>query len=278
LEIPLPNINSILSKLLHIESTFNERKLPIGLWVQEHKDEIAKNQNLVQNKSDENDVEILLIFLRGILVRAMTGEKGQNVFDELSSTLKNKSDLHESNYKDALKRANYRWGVDSGSQVISAIVQYFRDQLDWNWQSYLEKADKSRETNFPKDELLKIKNVGFKLRDLALSEFNPHYAAFDLHVARIPTRIGLLNYGFDLLSDPNIEMGNNPGNRKNYLFLQRLFIKLSILTNGNFLVGDLDRIFWHFGKSICGTEPQCPDCPIKSDCLAGQYKTRSFLP
>ena len=119
---------------------------------------------------------------------------------------------------------------------------------------------------------MNIKNIGFKLRDLALSNFNPHYAAFDLHVSRVPTRIGLLNYGFELLNESGIEMGNNPADNKNYLFLHRLFIKLSKMTGEKFLAVDFDRIFWHFGKTICQSKPKCSDCPIKQSCLTGTYK------
>lgn len=65
--------------------------------------------------------------------------------------------------------------------------------------------------------MLRIKNIGFKLRDLSLSNFSPYYAAFDLHVTRVLTRLGWLNYGFPFVSNTGLEMGNNPSNDKNYL-------------------------------------------------------------
>lgn len=272
MQIILPDVNHVLDSLINIESTFDGKKQKISSWVEEHQIYIIENKKLIEYSCEENDIKILLIFLRDVLVRAMTGEKGQKVFDELSRSIKRKSDLYKDNYINALKRAKYRWNAEIGSTVISKIVQHFGEQLDWKWHSYFSAADENWQTNFIHDELLKIKNIGFKLRDLALSNFNPHYAAFDLHVSRVPTRIGLLNYGFELLNESGIEMGNNPADNKNYLFLHRLFIKLSKMTGEKFLAVDFDRIFWHFGKTICQSKPKCSDCPIKPSCLTGKYK------
>ena len=84
------------------------------------------------------------------------------------------------------------------------------------------------------------------------------------------TRMGILNYGFTLLKDKNLEMGNNPGNEKNYLFLYRLILKLSSLTKNKYSPVDLDRIFWHLGRSLCGSRPKCINCPINEVCLTGK--------
>lgn len=156
--------------------------------------------------------------------------------------------------------------------MISDVVRLFANKYKWNWSEYFEAAEKYHETNFQQDELLKVRNVGYKLRDLAVSKFNHNYVANDLHVVRVMTRIGLLNYGFDLLSDSSLEMGNNPGNEKNYLFLHRLVLKLSKLTNGKYFPADLDRVFWSFGKSICKNRPHCNSCPVNKLCLTGQSR------
>jgi hypothetical protein len=132
-------------------------------------------------------------------------------------------------------------------------------------------ASAHTDNNFADDHLLTIKNIGFKVRDLALSCFEPSYAAFDLHVARVPTRIGLLNYGFELLGDPKIEMGNNPTDEKNHLFLHRLFLRLSELTENEISPAELDRIFWHFGRTCCGARPRCGECPVNDECLTGKH-------
>ena len=271
MNIALPEVNVVLNKLVDTESSFDGKTQSIALWVKDQRNNIRNNQDLVNNKSEENDIKILLIFVHNMLVRAMRGEKGVAIYNELQKQIKRPSDLTNDNYRFALEKANYRWGVETGANIISEIVKYFEQTLNWDWNQYLLLADKNRKTNFVNDEILKIKYVGFKLRDLALSNFNLHYAAFDLHVTRVSTRLGFLNYGFDLIGDSKLEMGNDPGNIKNYLFLHRLFIKLSQLTNEKYSVVDLDRIFWHFGKTICGSTPKCHICPVRTLCLTGQY-------
>jgi hypothetical protein len=245
------------------------QKRRIEEWVKIQRCDIEKNLKLIINPSDENDIIILLSFLRDLLVRAMRGEAGERIYKELKSVISDKNCLKEQVYVKALKAANYRWGAESGSELISKVVGYFGDQLNWNWQHYLDEAKDNKQTNFSNDYLLTIRNIGFKVRDLALSSFDTSYAAFDLHVSLVPTRIGLLNYGFELLGDPSIEMGNNPADQKNYLFMHKLFLKLADLTNNEILPVDLDRIFWHFGRTFCGSIPKCKICPINHECLTG---------
>lgn len=272
MELKLPEINEIIKKIIELKASFNGKSQKIEDWLKEHRDQIKENQRLIKRKSDESDIKILLSFLRDLLIRAIKGERGNIVYEELQKSIRSKQDLNKENYQQIMLRARYRWGPEVGKQVISDVVNIFAYQLNWEWEKYFERAEESHETNFQEDELLKIKHVKLKVRDLALSNFNPNYVANDLHVVRVITRIGLLNYGFDLLRENKLEMGNNPSNIKNYLFLHRLVHKLSKLTNKSYSVADLDRIFWIFGKSICGTKPKCSQCSIKNLCLTGQYK------
>jgi hypothetical protein len=244
-KIDLPEISSVMPLILDVESSFMGSTMTIRKWVREHRKAIKANLSLVNNPSDKNDIEILLSFLRDLLVRAMKGEAGERTYQELKLAIKDKSKLR--------------------------YVVYESDNLHWNWKTYLKAAQDNKDNNFASDHLLTIKDIGYKVRDLALSSFDPSFAAFDLHVARVPTRIGLLNYGYDLLNDPNIEMGNNPNNIKNYLFLHKLFLKLSSLVKPKFTPAELDRAFWHFGRTLCRSKPQCRDCPINVECLTGKY-------
>ena len=270
MKINIPDVSITLKHISSVNSSFMGKSQAIGEWVNEHKRDIQHNLKLVLNKSEENDIEILLFFLRDLLVRAMSGESGERTYNELKKAIKSKKDLRRNVYGKALEKARYRWGVKAGSNLISDVVEYFDKQLNWNWYDYLDRANTYKVDNFSNDYLLTIKGVGFKVRDLALSSFNPYYAAFDLHVARVSTRIGFLNYGYDLLSDPKVEMGNNPADTKNYLFLHKLFLRLSDLTGGEFLPSYLDRAFWHFGRTYCGSTPKCNSCPIKAQCLTGR--------
>jgi endonuclease III len=212
------------------------------------------------------------MFLRDLLVRAIKGERGLLVYKELQATIKSKADLLEKNYRGVLKNANYRWGVDEGSKVISDVVHHVKSVLHWNWRGYIDRAENEKETNYKSDPILNIKNISFKLRDLALSNFSPHYAAFDLHVTRVLTRLGWLNYGFSFLGNADMEMGNNPANDKNYLFFHRLFVSLSEMTEHKYTPVDPDKILWHFGKSQCGAKSRCGNCPIRGECPTGKHR------
>ncbi len=272
MNLELPNINDILEKMVTVTLSFDGRQNAISEWLQRHRKTLKSNQKLIIHQSEKNDIKILLSMLRDLLVRATKGERGNMVYVEFLKTIKCKKDLTTQNYKTILTNAQYRWGIATGTQVISDVVKLFAKRLKWNWRVYFDAAEKYHKTNFQQDELLKVKHVGYKVRDLALSSFNRNYVANDLHVVRVMTRLGLLNYGFDLLSDSSLEMGNNPGNIKNYLFLHRLVLKLSKLTHGQYFPADLDKVFWSFGKSICQGRPKCTSCPIKKLCLTGKSK------
>ena len=267
----VPELPSILPRMMDVESSFMGQKRPIRKWMTDQRQNIQKNLELVRNPSDENDITILLSFLRDLLVRAMRGEAGERTHRELKALIRDKSCLKKGIYVQALNAAHYRWGANAGCDIVSKVVEYFDGQLKWNWREYLDKANTEKQINFPNDHLLTIKNIGPKVRDLALSSFDPSYAAFDLHVSRVPTRIGLLNHGFELLGDPAIEMGNNPSDPKNYLFLHKLFLKLCKMTNNEISPVDLDTIFWHFGRTYCSSKPKCSACPINNECLTGKF-------
>ena len=88
--------------------------------------------------------------------RNIVGEGGERIHDALCKIVRTKDDLTQQNFKEVLKQAGYRW-VDSGSGVMTAVVAYFRDDLQWDWQGYLQQAEQAKEWNFPDDPLLKIK-------------------------------------------------------------------------------------------------------------------------
>lgn len=270
----LPDVSTTLERLMTIQTSFASRTQTIGAWVKEHGDAIKMNLELTRGRSDEGDLEVLRIFLRELLMSSISGEGGQRIAHSLSAIIKTKSDLTQANYERVLKESRYRWNEGQGSNVMSAVVAYFRDVLDWNWQAYLGNAASidATQSNFSDDPLLKIKHVGQKVRDLALSNFDSNYAAFDLHVIRVASRIGLIAYGWELTTDAAIEFGTNPSDERNYLFFRRLLIKLASLSGGRFTPVDLDRTFWHLGRHICGKTTQCAICPIRDVCLTGKRR------
>lgn len=265
MNILVPEIKEVISKIIQsdIESDFDGQKQKIIYWVKNQNRRINENKKLVQKKTELNDIKILNIVLPCLLARNISGKMVSNLSKRFGEKIKTKKDLTERNYLYILQGYRYK---KSGSQVINDFINWL-NKNNWGWKMYFEFAKNNYKNNFQQDELLKIKNIGFKLRDLALSEFDRNYIAFDLHVARVMTRIGLLNYGFDLLGDKNLEMGNNTAERKHYLFLHKLALKLSELLDNEYSLSDLDRIFWHFGQTVCSSKPKCNNCPIKSICL-----------
>lgn len=268
MKIDLPDINIIFEDILKVDSEFDSETKPIKEWLKEYRNEIARNRELLE--SDKNDITILLIILRDILVRAIKGEAAQRVFESLKKFIKTKADLNKKNFKKILKESKYRWGADDGAETICNVVSFFKGELNWNFKKYFREAEKKKDTNFLDDKLLGIKYIGLKLRDLALSNFSPNYPAIDTHLSRVLARTGLICYGYSLLSDDQLEIGNNPSNPKNYLFLHKLFLELSSKTQNSqhkYSPSEIDRILWHFGRSICQSKPNCKNCPIKKVCL-----------
>lgn len=103
------------------------------------------------------------------------------------------------------------------------------------------------------------------MRDLALSCFLKEYSANDFHVVDVLVRTGLILHGYG-----NLDFGTNPNDEKNYLFLRNLIIKISEQTP--YSPGEIDRIFWHFGRAICKSKSLCEECPVKNICLT--YKNK----
>jgi hypothetical protein len=273
MRIKLPELPETIDKLMLLESSFDSETKSIAQWLEEHRRYVAGNLRLIRRRTDANDLKVMRIFLRELLVRNIVGEGGERVYDALCDVVRSKNDLTRENYKKVLRKARYRWGVADGSPVMTKVVHYFRDELNWNWGDYLGRAEAGKLDNFPDDPLLSIKQIGFKVRDLALSNFNVNYAAFDLHVVRVVSRIGLIAYGWDLTGDQKIEFGSNPSDEKNYLFFHRLFLRLSELCQGRYTPVELDRVFWHLGRCRCRATTECATCPIHDICLTGRRRT-----
>src|SRR3989337_764463 len=98
MHIAIPEVNATLSKLMGVECEFDGMTQAISKWVMEHRNKIRKNRNLLTTRTPENDINILNIFLRDLLVRAIKGEMGQKVYEQLKATIKDKADLRERNY------------------------------------------------------------------------------------------------------------------------------------------------------------------------------------
>jgi len=264
MQLNAPDLKNLIHKLLQTETEFvlkdihpslgsSKKKQTIDKWRQSYIKQISRNRK-------EKSIKIFNIFAMNLLLRAMRGEKGVEIFREMSRTFKNFHDITKSKTRNILRKAGYRWGIDKGAEVILKTKQLLFKEYKGNWGNYFKEAESKYQENFPDDPFLTIPNVSFKVRDLALSCFSKFYSANDVHVVRVITRTGLLLYGYG-----DINIGTNPSDKKEYLFLRRLIIKLS--KESGYSPGELDRIFWHFGKSVCNARPNCKTCPIGDICL-----------
>jgi len=264
MNLVLPNINKIISSILNIESNYISEEIhpSLGYLKQRQTIEECRKSYLKQLSKNwkEKPIQIFNIFTMNLLLRAIRGEKGADIFREMNKEFKTFEDITENKANDILKKAKYRWGVKNGKKVILGAKRILFEKYQGMWERYFKEAEKKYRENFPDDPFLTIPNVSFKVRDLALSCFSKLYAANDLHIVRTLTRTGLLVYGYG-----DIDIGTNPGNEKNYIFLRNLIIKLS--EKSGYSPAELDRIFWYFGRGVCNARPNCSTCPINNECL-----------
>ena len=138
MNIELPDINDLFEQIIQITFSFDGNQKTIKGWLKEHRKAIKANQDLLNHHSEESDIKILLAMLRDILIRATKGERGIRVYEELVKNIKSKRDLTTNNYKKTLKNARYRWGIVTGTQVITDVVRLFANKYKWNWSEYFE--------------------------------------------------------------------------------------------------------------------------------------------
>ncbi len=203
-------------------------------------------------------------FVNSLLEWAMLGEAWSRRSRELQQVFVGYDAVTEERSREVLRETGYRWGPDKGAAVIMA-AKALATAEGFTWQEYLRRAEDHYESDFQDDEFLAIANVNFKTRDLALSELSDRFVAIDLHVVRVTSRTGLLLHGY---GDPRIttEVGRKPG----YLFFHDLMLKLARRTGwqaAGYSPGEIDRMFWHFGRAVCKATPACRGCPLASTCL-----------
>ncbi|MBZ9569423.1 hypothetical protein KJA16_00690 [Patescibacteria group bacterium] len=267
MKLILPNVNKIISPILKIESTFGSEEIHPSLGYIKRRQTIedcrkSYLKQLSQNRKGK-PIQIFNTFTMNLLMRAMPGERGAYIYRQMNAEFKTFNDIIEDKAKVVLKKAKYRWGVKSGTKVFLGAKKVLFKKYKKGWERYFKEAEKKYKENFPDDPFLNILNIGFKVRDLALSCFSKLYAANDLHVVRVLSRTGLLVYGYG-----DIDLGTNPGNEKNYIFLRNLIIRLS--EKSGYSPGELDRIFWHFGRDVCSAKPKCNKCLINKVCLTNR--------
>lgn len=259
--VEFPNINEVIDPILDIETTFLDETRTI-------KD--LKNSYLkyIDESRKKPKIEIFNSFASALLERSIRGESYTKRIRLMNEKWKSYGDITEENVKEILKEGGYRF-PSAGVEVILKLKKL--TEKNFVWVDYFKEAEDNYENNFPKDKLLNIKYVGYKVRDSALSEFSKFYLANDIHIIRMIKRTGLLINGYG-----DTDIGTNPSDINEYLFLKRLIVRLSKESGWEkgegYSPGEIDKIFWHFARNICKADPLCNQCPIKNICLTGRNR------
>lgn len=265
--LEIPNIQELLNKILPVKSSFvgdfihpalgKTKTQSIEEWRVAYLDELKLNNEI-------DDIGKFNVFITSLLLRSASGESGGKLYDALTKHIKNFDDINSNNIEIILKEAGYRF-PNQGLETILSFKKLFLEKYHNDWNNYLEQAKKYYRSNFLEDKTLTIKGVGLKVRDLSLSCFLKEYSANDFHVVDVLVRTGLVVEGYG-----DINFGTDPNNEKNYLFLRNLIVELS--DQSGYSPGELDRIFWHFGRALCKRRPLCQKCPVSYICLT--YKNK----
>lgn len=260
--VELPSINLLIKKMLPVRTSFTgdfilstkgkSTTQSIEQWRILYLKELRRHNSF-------DDLGKFKVFVTSLLLRANRGEVGGKLYNTFNNKTKKFSGLNKENIKKILKDSGYRF-QNQGTETVLNAKRLLFNKYQGKWDKYFQEAKKNYKNNFPDDDFLKIKGVKFKVRDLALSCFLKEYSANDFHVVDVLIRTGLILHGYG-----DLNFGTNPNNEKNYLFLRNLIVKISKQTS--YSPGEIDRIFWHFGRAICKSKPLCEKCPIKNICL-----------
>ena len=158
MKIELPDINEIIELILPKKSIFDKDEKSILEWVLEHRKNINKNNELIKRNENRERILILNILLNDLLMRAMKGERGVEIRKSLDKFLNDEDDLNLENYNRIMADCQYRFPKD-GSQVITDVVHYFKDKLNWEWKQYFDQVKENTSNNFTSDPLLKMRDV-----------------------------------------------------------------------------------------------------------------------
>jgi thermostable 8-oxoguanine DNA glycosylase len=259
----LPDPKKIIDGIKSCSCSLDGKTQTIEKWVEDYKKDINNNK---QKSTDYQFLE----FVKCLLAR-QTNERWWNPVGKwLHEEIKEINNVCETSITSKrLKELGYRFHPQ-GSQMICEVKKLFSEKYKCNWGKYLEEADKHYEDDFQNDIFLKVKNVKFKVRDFALSNFSTKYIAVDTHLVDILVRTGLLCYCYEYNLEPRTDIQNPLV----YPEIRKLCVILSDIIKIE--PGELDRCFWYFGsKSFCKNPPLCKKCPIKSICLFGSNNSTS---
>ncbi len=273
MKIEVPDIKTIFEEIMSAVSipisAFNEDS-SVQKTVLERIQEY--NNNLVK-RNKKGNFEKIIEFCLALLMRATSEKFMLPTIEYLLENYKSVEDiLRDVDFiektKMKLKELQYRY-PEKGAIVILNANKVFHTEYNSDIEEYLKlsQAPENLADDFTADTMIKIKNVKYKVRDLGISIFLNNYMALDTHIIRILLRTGLILNSYTLGIAPYSDQNNSA----RYLDIWRT-VK-SLAEGAKIPLGELDRAFWNFGRSICQSQnPKCEYCPISKICCFNRYK------
>ncbi len=250
--VNIPEAKSVFDRLGGVEAAYDGKTSSIDSWRKDYIESIEANRQLPP-------MAIFNIFVSSLLERAMKGEAFEKRTDTFKRVFESFEDVTEESVAQTLADVGYRF--PSSGQAVVMSAKALVNAAGFSWPEYFSEAEKNYLNDYPQDSFLVAKYVGLKTRDLALSTFSNRFVAVDVHIIRTTLRTGLIVRGY---CDP-VQTASD-----DYLFVRNLVLKLSFETgwpNNGYSPGEIDRMLWHFGRSVCKSTPVCRRCPLTDLCL-----------
>jgi len=273
MNIQIPELKEILVKIQDVETLPVEGVGEDKTTKKTIRDRIEDyNRELIENNNKSNSEKIINYCV--LLLARASKEKTFLPFKEY--LLKEHPEISETIYNDQVRNdlkiklinLGYRW-ANKGPEIIYKAIDLFNTRYNGKITNYLEEAHKFNniQNDFTTDQFLKIKYVKYKVRDLGLSSFSNKYIAIDTHVIRTILKTGLILNGYYLGISPYSDLQNR------YLKIRKILY--NIAKKVDFSLGEIDRAFWNFGRSICKSRnPKCASCPISEICVLNSKKLK----
>lgn len=255
-----PDISELIELMLPIKLELENELYTIDQWRNKAVKEVTENRR-------QKKITIFNRFTSALMEGYRTRGKDYGPRIALmNKRFRDFTDITPGSIYQILAKTNYSL-KDRGSGVILGAKQIV-EPLSFQWEQYFLEAEESFDSGYREDEFLKIKGVGRKVRDFALSEFSTCFCAIDSHLADFIRRTGLLLYGY---GQPDFGTSAT----ENYQFLQRLIFRFSKesgwsrSSSQGYSPKEIDAMFWFFSneKGICKGQPECSRCPLIKVCL-----------
>jgi len=267
-EIDVPEPSDVLTRIANVEAEDGGIRRSIAQWREWYREDLT-------TAPQKPPLSIFCRFVNSLLERAITATSWKRRLEGFQKSFVSFKAITDESVSKVLDETGYRFPEDGLTVVRKA--KEIATAPTFTWSSYIEKAEQFYETDFPDDLFRRIRCVGFKTRDLALSELSDRFAAMDVHLVRVISRTGLLLHGYgvmDASTEVAKDISTDVGKDSGYLFFHALILKLARRTGwpgSGYSPGEIDRMIWNFGRTVCNNSPNCKPCPLAGICLTSKW-------